>query len=504
MLHSIDTSNIALVHRYDEIPYDALPHRATHPSRLASVATFVGHLAPRAESCSLLEVGCNDGANLIPMAVSLPGARFVGCDLSPRAIEQGRRTISALGLTNIVLVEADLATLASEHGEFDFIVAHGVYSWVPAPVRDALFALAAERLAPDGILYVSFNVLPGCRVRQAAWDILHHHVDHIESAKARLDAARQLARLIADGGAATLESDQAVRAELRAIAQRSDSELCHDDLAVPNEPVLFHSFAEHAERHDLRYLAEAELPTMDFTAASSEAQAFLATLEPVAREQYLDFVRLRRFRQSLLVRQRAPADPREPSQRVRGMHASATFELARAAAAGGVHKLARKVDPAAGGGGPVRKLLDELVARQPATVEIASLKRRFDFGSLSRSVEVLLAEAYRAGIVELHVQPPALTIEPTERPIASPLARLQSRTSDRVTTLLHVPVAIADANALKLLPLVDGTRDRAALAAAVANLALNIGSSRAGDFVDYALQKFARLGLLVAGDSMAH
>jgi SAM-dependent methyltransferase len=260
MLHSIDTSNIALVHRYDEIPYDALPHRATHPSRLASVATFVGHLAPRAESCSLLEVGCNDGANLIPMAVSLPGARFVGCDLSPRAIEQGRRTISALGLTNIVLVEADLATLASEHGEFDFIVAHGVYSWVPAPVRDALFALAAERLAPDGILYVSFNVLPGCRVRQAAWDILHHHVDHIESAKARLDAARQLARLIADGGAATLESDQAVRAELRAIAQRSDSELCHDDLAVPNEPVLFHSFAEHAERHDLRYLAEAELP----------------------------------------------------------------------------------------------------------------------------------------------------------------------------------------------------------------------------------------------------
>jgi len=193
-----------------------------------------------------------------------------------------------------------------------------------------------------------------------------------------------------------------------------------------------------------------------------------------------------------------------PAQRVRGMHASATFELARAAAAGGVHKLARKVDPAAGGGGPVRKLLDELVARQPATVEIASLKRRFDFGSLSRSVEVLLAEAYRAGIVELHVQPPALTIEPTERPIASPLARLQSRTSDRVTTLLHVPVAIADANALKVLPLVDGTRDRAALAAAVANLALNIGSSRAGDFVDYALQKFARLGLLVAGDSMAH
>jgi len=338
-------------------------------------------------------------------------------------------------------------------------------------------------------------------VRQAAWDILHHHVDPIDDARARLDAARQLARLIADAGAATLESDQAVRAELRAIAQRSDSELCHDDLAVPNEPVLFHSFVEQAGRHDLRYLAEAEVHTMEFTTASPEAQAFLSTLDPMAREQYLDFVRLRRFRQSLLVRRGAPADPREQSQRVRSMHASATFELAQTAAAGGVHKLARKLDPAAGGGGPVRKLLDELVARQPATLEIASLERRFDFGSLSRPVEVLLAEAYRSGIVELHVQPPALTIEPTECPIASPLARLQARTSDRVTTLLHVPVGIADANALKLLPLVDGTRDRAALVAAVGKLALNIPPSRAADFVDYVLQKFARLGLLLADGS---
>ena len=503
MLHSIDTSNIAIAGRYQDVPYDALPHPATHPARMASVATFVGHAAPGVRNCRVLEVGCNDGSNLIPMAVSLPEARFVGCDLSPRAIEEGRRTISALGLTNIVLLEADLAALAPEHGDFDFIIAHGVYSWVPAQVRDALFALAAERLADHGILYVSFNVLPGCRVRQAAWDVLHHHVDRIDDARTRLAAARQLARLIAEGGSASLESDQAVRTELGAIAKRSDSELCHDDLAVPNEPVLFHSFAEHAGRHGLRYLAEAELHTMDVTGISSEAQALLSTLDPLAREQYLDFVRLRRFRQSLLVRQDAPADTRTSSQRLHSMHVSATFELARAAAAGGIHKLARKVDAAAGGGGPVRKLLDDLVTRQPATLEIASLPSRFDLGSLSRPIEDVLRDAAYAGIVELHGQPAALTIEPPERPVASPLARLQARTSTRVTTLLHVPVIIADTNALKLLPLVDGTRDRAALAAAVPRLAIDIGPSRAAEFVDYALKKFARLGLLMAAASVA-
>ena len=237
----------------------------------------------------MLEVGCSDGSNLIPMAVSLPAARFVGCDLSPRALDAGRRTISALGLMNVTLVEGDLAAVSPAHGAFDFIVAHGVYSWVPPPVRDALFALASGRLARNGILYVSYNVLPGCRVRQAAWDVLHHHVDRIESARARLDAARQLARLIADGGAATCESDQALRAEFSAIAQHSDSELCHDDLAVPNEPILFHSFVQHAARHGLRYLAEADFCTMSDTGVSGDAKTYLSSLDPLAREQYLDF-----------------------------------------------------------------------------------------------------------------------------------------------------------------------------------------------------------------------
>ena len=151
----------------------------------------------------------------------------------------------------------------------------------------------------------------------------------------------------------------------------------------------------------------------------------------------------------------------------------------------------------------MRKLLDELVARQPATLEIASLHSRFDLGSLPRPIEDVLRDASHSGIVELHGQPAALTIEPPERPVASPLARLQARTSDRVTTLLHVPVRIADANALKLLPLVDGTHDRAALAAAVPRLAINVEPSRAADFVDYALKKFARLGLLLPDTTAA-
>jgi len=498
MAVSIETSNAALASRYDEIPYDALPHQATHPGRLATVAKFSGHPSPGVESCSVLEVGCSDGANLIPMAVSLPNARFVGCDLSPRAVEAGRRTIEALGVANITLFEGDLA-LASAHGEFDFIVAHGVYSWVPPEARDALFALAAQSLAPNGILYVSLNVLPGCRLRQAAWEVLHCEVDHIENADARLAAARELAGLFAGGGAATHESDQALRAEFRAIAQHSDSEIAHDDLAVPNDPVFFRTFVAHAARHGLRYLAEADVQGTDLTGISDAAKARLSRLDPLGREQFLDFLRLRRFRQSLLVRDEAPSDTMSQAERLRSMHVSASLVLMTAAAAGGVHKLARKLDPASGGGGAVRRLLDGLVARFPATYGIARLGDHLGLPALSRPLAAILTDAYLSGMVDLHVHPPPVTNKAPERPIASPLSRLQARTGDTLTTLLHTQVAIADANALRLLPLIDGTRDRAGLAAAVRQVTVDIDPSRTHDFVDYALGKFAHLGLLMAG-----
>src|SRR5437762_460881 len=115
---SIGTLNDDLATRYDEIPYEALPHAATHPNRLAAVATFVGHKAPGVERCRVLEVGCNDGSNLIAMAVSLPRAEFVGCDLSPRAVKSGRDTVTALSLKHVTLIEGDLASIAPVHGAF--------------------------------------------------------------------------------------------------------------------------------------------------------------------------------------------------------------------------------------------------------------------------------------------------------------------------------------------------------------------------------------------------
>jgi len=365
-------------------------------------------------------------------------------------------------------------------------------------VRDGLFALAGERLAPNGVMFVSFNALPGCRIRQATWDVLRFHVDRIAEPRARLAAARELARIIGVGGKALHEADETLRAEFRSIAQRTDSLLFHDDLAEINNPVYFHEFAAHAARFGLKYLAEAELHTMSAAGIPTEARAFLTALDPLAREQYLDFVRLRRFRQSLLQRSEARFDRTQHAQRVGTMHVSADGSLLRSAAAGKLADLTRDLDPPHGGGGPVRALLESLIHHSPSACSVAELRALPGAGSLARPFETILTDAYVAGIVSLHVHPPTIARQAGERPIASSLARLEARTQEDVTTLLHTRVQLPDANARRLLTLLDGTRDRAALAAAMNGAAFSFDGNVAGAFVAHALEQFRRLALLVA------
>jgi len=494
---TVPETSAALAGRYDAIAYVTLPHRLTQPDRLASIASFMGLAVPPVTEARVLEVGCGDGTNLIPMAAAMPSARFVGCDLSERALSAARQTIGALALTNIDLVQEDLRELPAEHGNFDFIIAHGVYSWVPQDVRDGLLALAQSRLATGGILFVSFNALPGSRVRQIAWEILHSHVDHLEDPRARLASARALAKMIADGRSFHA-SDDAVRAEFRAIAQSSDSELFHDTLGVPNDAFYFRDFAAHAARHGLRYLAEADLHSMSPVALPPEARQFLSTLDVNAREQYLDFVRLRRFRQSLLCRVDAAMDTSPLAARIAPMHVSGDRALLQAIAGGKLDEIVRQFDPSGGGGGAVRALLEAIADHAPAALPMAALRDRFAGHALPKPFEALIADACISNLVILHVHPPGVVAVPGERPLAGALARYEAVTRNELTSLLHTRVRIPDANARRLVTLLDGTRDRAALVAEINGPAFAYQRDAARTFVDRALVQFARLGLLAA------
>ncbi len=492
MLPSTDpTTSAALADKYDTVAYDARPIPLTHPAHLAAVATLFGMTPAPVPTCRVLELGSNDGANLIPLAATLPDATFVGCDLSPRSVEAGNRMIADLGLSNVSLLLQDLRTLPETLGSFDYVIAHGVYSWVPAAVRDALFELAARRLAPAGIMYVSYNTYPGCRVRQATWDVLRYHTADAPDARARLEGARQIASLLAEDGDTEVPVDALLRAEFRELAGRTDSLLFHDDLGAPNDPVYFHEFVAHAQRYGLAFVAEARPWMMSTAGLAPRMRQFVAGLDPLRREQYLDFARFRRIRHSLLCRGSAGAPFALTPARVAGMHVGAPSALVRAASAG-------TLPATAGAEAPMLALLRMLVEASPRTVpftEAAAFLRARLAGS--QPIEALLAERWMAGEIELITLPRQIAAGAGDRPVASPVARWQATRRELLTTLRHEGVRLPDPVARELLSLLDGSRDRAALAATVAARLPGRTAADARAFVDDYLRQFARQALLL-------
>ena len=477
------TTPSALAEKYDALRYDALSHPVTHPDHIAAVVTMFGFEPAPPAAARVLEVGCNDGSNLLPMAAALRDGRFVGCDVSPTAIAAAREGAHALGLANVEFEVADLA--AFDAGRFDYIIAHGIYSWVAAPVRDALLALAARALTPNGVMFVSYNTYPGGFVRRSVWEALHWHTARIDDRGERLRAARELADLLGDAGATGDAADAAVRAEFKRVAGEPDSALFHDTLAQPNDPVWFHELVEHAARHGLGYIAESLPSMMAGAGLTARMRQFLASQGRLAREQYLDFARMRRFRQSLLCRGEAIGELALSTARLKRLHVSASMALSRAAAE------SRLPSVTGADGAVLRAMLERLIAAAPAAMPVGDLLERSRSEPGARAVDAILLDAWIAGFAELHVNPPTPATSAAARPRAFAFARWQANRREVVTNLRHETVRVADPLARELLTLCDGTRDRGALVAALA-----AGAPPTPIRIDDALALLARFALL--------
>src|SRR5262245_5469668 len=172
---------------YDELPYQSVAFAQTHPDRLATVATLLGLEPPRVDKCRVLELGCAAGGNPTPIAESLPEAKFVGIHLTARQVADGKQIIARLGLGNIQLQQGDIAALRPDLGTFDYIICHGVFSWVPKAVQDAIFTICKQCLAPDGVAFVSYNTLPGWRMRGMIRDMMLYHAAQFSEPRRKVE-----------------------------------------------------------------------------------------------------------------------------------------------------------------------------------------------------------------------------------------------------------------------------------------------------------------------------
>ncbi|RLT37821.1 MAG: methyltransferase domain-containing protein [Chloroflexi bacterium] len=489
---------------YDLVPYGGWSYAFTHPDVLATVARLRGLVTAPVEKCRVLEIGCAAGYNLIPMAISLPHGEFVGIDASSRQIGEGRQILEHLDVPNVDLLFQDLTDWDDSLGQFDYIVAHGIYSWVPSPVRDALLNLCRRALAPNGVAYISYNTYPGWHMMESMRRMMLYHVRGIEEPTQRAAAAKELIGFLVQAtGAASyrLSSYPAAYEQLLNsyyhgilnMPDRADSLFLHDELEVVNDPSYFHEFLAHAEQHELAYLADAEFSTgLPSTLPAEPATNLLVLSQANGANgdsgQYLDFVVNRTFRRSLLCHKEVTLTPAIEMDVLDSLHFAAH---ARGLLAEGTDPEAASVEFVSGDGAkllsdhpvtivgmtclksiwPARATLNqvlemaytELMETNPhlraelyAALTGSDPERQGEDRQLLAS-NLLQAYCTSGELLSLHSYAGSYTSGISPRPLASPWARWEAGKRTTVTDLRLRRVSLTP-HCRYLLPLLDGSR----------------------------------------------
>ncbi|RYX97218.1 MAG: methyltransferase domain-containing protein [Comamonadaceae bacterium] len=308
---------------YDDAPYESNAFGQSHPARIAAIAHLLGLDPPPVETARVLELGCASGGNLIPLALHFARAHFTGVDISGRQIASGAQRAARLGLKNIELRHAGIESLTAADGKFDYIICHGVYSWVPEPVRDALLRVCGENLADGGIAFVSYNTLPGWHFVQPVRDLMLYWTQDIVDPAEKSRVAREVLGSVKD--IAAEPAGNIYRKEADTLRPAGASYVLHDHLELHNAPCYLKDFVAHAERHALAYLGDAAftLPgLLESTPLLTGLAEKYAAGDIVRAEQLLDFLRNRRFRETLLVRKAMQPLIRRSSalERLDGLH----------------------------------------------------------------------------------------------------------------------------------------------------------------------------------------
>jgi SAM-dependent methyltransferase len=444
-----------LADAYDEVSYPSLPRNQSHPAFISALSRIAGLELPPVEQWRVLEIGCGDGSNLIPLAFDYPEGKFVGVDRAVNPIGVGRGLAARLRLANIELHAADLLDWQPE-GKFDYIIAHAVYSWVPEEVREKLFRICSVALQPQGVAFISYNALPGCHFRRFVWDFLRFHVRHLTDPAARMEKARDLVRRIAGQTAGEGAAQNAVRREMETVLKRDDAALFHDDLAPTNDPFYLLDFVARAARHGLQYLGDADPQRDDVRDVDLLSENWIES------RQYGDFLARRRFRETLLCRQGIFLDRKLLLDRLRDLYVASRvtpvepekdgqqrFDLPQSRNLTTNHPLAKQA-------------LCRLTSLWPGSLRISELP--VDEYPAEATADLLM-RLLQAGALELRVHPPKIAASVSDHPVASALARAQiAEGYSIVTNQRHIGIGLEDEISRKVLSLLDGSRDRRELA----------------------------------------
>ena len=471
---------------YDIVPYKSYPFRQTHPERLATVGHLFGVDACPIDNCRVLELGCASGGNLLPMADRFPNSEFIGVDLSSRQIADGQLKVDRAGLKNVELINRDLSDLDDEFGKFDYIIAHGILSWIPKSAQQRMFELCGELLTDKGIAYISYNTYPGWRMRGMIRDVMAYRTRNIGNPQDRVRQARNLLHFLSES--VPSESNpygMLLEQELKQLHDKEDYYLLHEHLEENNSPMYFFEFIDYASRCGLQYLGEADFSVMAIDNFRPETAAMLRNIasDTIEIEQYMDFVRNRMFRQTLLCRNEVAVDRTVQPERLQAMSVASYSKVdgpmgplddGEQVTFVGESSTTRTSDPF------LKAALLHLSKRWPEYVpfnELLAIARssltggtdivdRESISAEAHRIAKPLLRCYSTGQVELSICPPNTADLLSETPEVSRLTRTMAEVTHEVSNLRHESTRLTGLEQ-RIVPLLDGKTDRSVVVKAV-------------------------------------
>ncbi|MBF0898534.1 MAG: methyltransferase domain-containing protein, partial [Campylobacter concisus] len=250
---------------YDELTYKSAAFAQSSPYKLEACATLLGINPPPCKNAKVLEIGCSFGGNLIPFAVNNENARVVGIDLSGEQIRRGKEIVKEIGLQNLELIHGDICEFKSDE-KFDYIIAHGVFSWVPDFVKDAILRVVRENLSQNGVAFISYNTYPGWKIKDVVRDLMLLAAKDKDSTEERLKAAKEALlvykEVLLTRNDEKFESVMPVKSLINwidDIFSKDDFYVAHEFLEDINDPFYFKDFCEKIDKFDLAYLCDCDL-----------------------------------------------------------------------------------------------------------------------------------------------------------------------------------------------------------------------------------------------------
>lgn len=305
----MENINSKIKQTYDKTPYKSKAFSFSSAIRLEAVGKLFSINTPSSQNARVLEIGCSYGGNIISQAFYNENSYYVGIDLSSTQINEGKRIIEEMGLTNIELHNIDILEFDyNKFGKFDYIICHGVYSWVPDTVKNKILEICDKTLTENGLAYISYNALPGWRNQILIRDIMKYSNKYFQN----LDGLEQVNRgkiileIIKDERQRIFKDKSLDFIEaIDNILEKENYYLLHEYLEEYNTPLYVYQFDDQLVEHNLKLLCDSNLSNSYKSVYPQETQQKIEQLslgDNVIKEAIIDYVINTMFKRSIIGR----------------------------------------------------------------------------------------------------------------------------------------------------------------------------------------------------------